>query len=111
MDNIPEQLIERFRKGAEAVLKEKDAVSALAAALAVISGCTKVVNRSLMTNREGYTSYMISKTDDEIRGKSFVYVLMKKVIGDDEAEKAISKITFTKDKKEIWKALIGAVCF
>ena len=54
---------------------------------------------------------LISKTDDEIRGKSFVYVLMKKVIGDDEAEKAISKITFTKDKKVIWKALIGAVCF
>ncbi len=99
LDNIPQQLIERFRSGAEEVLKEKDAVSALAAALAVISGCTKVSNRSLMTSREGYSTYMISKTDEEIRGKSFAYVLIKKIIGDDEGEKAISKITFTKDKK------------
>ncbi len=99
LDNIPPQLIERFRSGAEEVLREKDAVSALAAALAVISGCTKVSNRSLMTSREGYTTYMISKTDEEIRGKSFAYVLIKKIIGDDEGEKAISKITFTKDKK------------
>jgi hypothetical protein len=42
---------------------------------------------------------MISKTDEEIRGKSFVYVLIKKIIGDDKAEQAISKIAFTKDRK------------
>lgn len=42
---------------------------------------------------------MISKTDEEIRGKSFVYVIMKKIIGDDKAEAAIQKVCFTKDKK------------
>ena len=52
MDVVPPVLIEKFRKGAEEVLKTKDAVSALAAALAVISGCTKVSQRSLMTSRE-----------------------------------------------------------
>lgn len=92
-------MIEKFRKGAEKILEEKEAVSALAAALAVIAGCTKVSNRSLMTSREGFTTYMISKTDEEIRGKSFVYVLVKKIIGEDAGEKAISKITFTKDRK------------
>ena len=92
-------MIEKFRKGAEKILETKEAVAALAAALAVIAGCTKVSNRSLMTSREGFTTYMISKTDEEIRGKSFVYVLVKKIIGDDAGEKAISKITFTKDRK------------
>ncbi len=74
-------------------------MSALAAALAVISGCTKVTQRSLLTSRENMTTYMIAKTDEEIRGKSFVYVIMKKILGDENAEAAISKICFTKDKK------------
>lgn len=99
LDVVSDKLIEKFRKGAEKILETKEAVAALAAALAVIAGCTKVSNRSLMTSREGFTTYMISKTDEEIRGKSFVYVLVKKIIGDDAGEKAISKITFTKDRK------------
>ena len=41
------------------------------------------------------TTYIISKTDEEIRGKSFVYVIMKKIIGDENAEAAISKIIDT----------------
>jgi hypothetical protein len=45
------------------------------------------------------TTYLLSKTDDEIRGKSFVYVIMKKIIGDDNAESAIQKVCFTKDKR------------
>lgn len=45
-------MIEKFRSGAEEVLKTKDAVTALAAALAVISGCTKVTQRSLLTSKE-----------------------------------------------------------
>jgi hypothetical protein len=45
------------------------------------------------------TTYLLSKTDEEVRGKSFVYAIMKKIIGDENAEKAITKIVFTKDKK------------
>ena len=45
------------------------------------------------------TTYMISKSDEEIRGKSFVYVIMKKILGEEKAEKAIQQIRFTKDKK------------
>jgi hypothetical protein len=59
LDGIPPQLIEKFRSGAEEVLKTKDAVSALAAALAVISGCTKVTQRSLLTSREVSTFFKI----------------------------------------------------
>jgi hypothetical protein len=49
---VSDDLIERFRKGAEEVLSSKDPVAALAAALAVISGCTKVSQRSLLTAKE-----------------------------------------------------------
>jgi hypothetical protein len=42
---------------------------------------------------------MISKTDEEIRGKSFVYVIMNKILGEDKGEAAIQKVCFTKDKK------------
>ena len=52
LDDVHPTLIEKFRQGAEAVLKNKDAVSALAAALAVISGNTKISNRSLLSSRE-----------------------------------------------------------
>ena len=52
LDIVPEDLIARFRDGAKEVLKTRDPVSALAAALAVISGCTKVSQRSLLTSRE-----------------------------------------------------------
>lgn len=45
------------------------------------------------------TTYMLSKTDEEIRGKSFVFAVMKKIVGENEVESAVSKIAFTKDKK------------
>ena len=54
LDTVPEELIERFSSGAENILKSKNPVSALAAALAVISGCTEVKQRSLLSGREVY---------------------------------------------------------
>jgi hypothetical protein len=42
---------------------------------------------------------MLEKLDDEIRGKSFVYVIMKKILGEENGEAAIQKVAFTKDKK------------
>lgn len=45
------------------------------------------------------STYMISKADEEIRGKSFVYAVMKKIVGENECEAAVSKVIFTKDKK------------
>ncbi len=99
LDTVADELIEKFRSGAEEILKNREAVSALAAALAVISGCTKVTQRSLLTSKENMTTYLLCKTDEEIRGKSFVYVIMKKMIGDDKAEAAIQRICFTKDRK------------
>lgn len=41
---------------------------------------------------------MLSKSDEEIRGKSFGYAILKKIIGEEKGENAITKIVFTKDK-------------
>ncbi|RNA12813.1 nucleolar RNA helicase 2-like, partial [Brachionus plicatilis] len=99
LDTVAPEMIEKFRSGAEEVLKSKDAINALAAALAVISGCTKMTQRSLLTSKENYTTYMLSKPDEEIRGKSFAYAILKKIIGEENGENAINKIVFTKDKQ------------
>lgn len=42
---------------------------------------------------------MLSKSDEEIRGKSFAFAILKKIIGEEKGESAITKIVFTKDKK------------
>jgi len=60
-----------------------------------------VTNRSLLSSREGLTTYILSKSDEEIRGKSFVYVVMKKMLGEEQGETAVQKICFTKDKKSL----------
>ncbi len=52
LDRVSADLIEKFKEGAQEVLESKDPITALAAALAVISGCTKVSQRSLLTSRE-----------------------------------------------------------
>ena len=45
------------------------------------------------------TTYLLINTTEEIRGKSFVYSIMKKMLGDDKAEAAIQKVCFTKDRR------------
>ncbi len=52
---------------------------------------------SLFGKRENFTTYLLSKSDDEIRGKSFVWSIMKKLLGEENAEAAIKGIAFTKD--------------
>jgi hypothetical protein len=96
----------------------------LSAAIVLLVGANKVVTKSILTGREvkqnlltlktnqyqhnfikiifykkGYTTYYLTKNDDEIRGKSFGFVIIKKILGEEEGDAAISHITFTKDRK------------
>ena len=52
MDDVPKETIEYFRESAEKMIEERGQVEALAAAMAVIAGATKIANRSLLSNSE-----------------------------------------------------------
>lgn len=54
LNDVNADLIEQFRATAEKVVKKhnSDPVAPLAAAIAVLSGATKVITNSLLTQRE-----------------------------------------------------------
>ena len=52
LDGVSDDLLNSFTERAEKLVKERGAVSALAAALAVISGSTELKKRSLLNARE-----------------------------------------------------------
>jgi len=99
IEGISDELIEQFKPSAEKLSKKHkgDSLRPLAAALVVLTGAHKVPSVSPLTKREGYTTYCITKTDDEIRGKSFGFVIIKRILGEDEGDRAVSHITFSKD--------------
>ena len=45
------------------------------------------------------TTYMLTKFDDEIRGKSFAFVIIKSILDEEECDAAVSHLKFTKDRK------------
>lgn len=49
---VTEETLKHFRESAENLIAERGAVESLAAALAVMSGSTKIVSRSLLCSRE-----------------------------------------------------------
>ena len=66
------------------------------------SGANKPVQKSttsILTQREGFTTYILTKFDDEIRGKSFAFVIVKRILGEEEGDAAVSHLKFTQDRK------------
>jgi len=103
LNEVSEELVQQFKSVAEKVVKKNknDPVAPLAAAIAIMSGATKVVTKSVLTQREGFTTYMLTKYDDEIRGKSFAFVIVKRILGEEEGDAAVSHLTFTQDRKSL----------
>jgi hypothetical protein len=54
LETVPEATWQHFTDLAESLAKEKDVISLLAAALAVISGNAEMKPRSLLSSREVY---------------------------------------------------------
>jgi len=52
LDSVTDLAKAHFRESAEKILETRDAVDALSAALACISGTTNIVARSLLTKKE-----------------------------------------------------------
>lgn len=103
LEAVSEDLIKTFKSAAQKCVKKhnNDAIVPMAAALAVLSGATKVVTTSILTGREGFTTYSLTKYDDEIRGKSFAFVIIKRILGEEEGDAAVSHLKFTQDRKSL----------
>lgn len=101
IQEVSDEIVAQFKTHAEKLAKKNkgDATASLAAAIAVMSGATRVITTSILTGREGYTTYKLTKYDDEIRGKSFAFVIVKKVLGEEEGDAAVSHLKFTADRK------------
>lgn len=98
---VSNDIIGQFKAVAQKVIKSnsQNAINPLAAAIAILSGATKVVTKSVLTGREEYTTYCIRKNDEEIRGKSFAFAIIKRMLGEEEGDAAVSHLTFSKDHK------------
>jgi len=98
LSEVDDEFVEQFRSVASKIIKKYDnPADPLAAAIAILSGATKVVTKSALTQREGYTTYILTKNDEEIRGKSFAFGIIKRMLGEEEGDAAVSNLTFTKD--------------
>ncbi|CAF0793439.1 unnamed protein product [Rotaria sordida] len=99
LDCVTDAAKAHFREAAEKILETHDAVDALSAALACISGTTNIVPRSLFTKKENHTTYMLSVTD-EFKGPGLVFTMLRKCFGEDfDARGNCSKVAFTIDYK------------
>lgn len=110
LQSVEQSYVDGYRSAAQKVAKKfkNDPVSALSAAIVALSGVNKQAKSkngasggsdvSILTQRPGFTTYSLTKADDEIRGKSFAYVIIKRILGEEEGDAAISHIKFTKDK-------------
>ncbi|KAL3876853.1 hypothetical protein ACJMK2_034638 [Sinanodonta woodiana] len=96
LDSVPNETLEHFRQEAKALVENRGAVEALSAALAVISGVTKVAARSLLTSREGYTTYLF-QTNMELHSLGYVWRALERSLGMDDKEK-ITGMRLCKDK-------------
>ncbi|XP_046839345.1 nucleolar RNA helicase 2-like isoform X3 [Xenia sp. Carnegie-2017] len=70
---VPRDALVFFREAAEALIVERGAVDAVAAALAHISGTTEVQSRSLLCSEKGYTTYILKQEKMELRSTSYMW--------------------------------------
>ncbi|XP_064617477.1 nucleolar RNA helicase 2-like isoform X2 [Liolophura sinensis] len=81
LDDVTNETVEHFRESAEKLIEEKGAINALACALAVISGSTTIVSRSLLSSKQGYTTYLF-RTNMEMRGASYCWRSLERNLPD-----------------------------
>ena len=98
LSNVSDEVLDHFREAARTVIEERgDAVDAMAAALAHISGSTDIKTRSLLTAFEGFTCFHLTSSA-EIRSKSYVFVALKRHLSPD-VESSVKALRLQKDRR------------
>ncbi|XP_030342400.2 nucleolar RNA helicase 2-like [Strigops habroptila] len=96
LEAIPPSAVDYFRKSAQELIDEKGAVSALAAALAHISGASYIQQRSLLNSTAGFVT-MVLKCSIEMHTMSYAWRGLKEQLGE-EVDSKVSSMRFLKGK-------------
>jgi len=98
LDDVSDEALQIFVPAAKEFIEERNgnAEEAIAAALAYISGVTKIVQRSLLTSQPGFTSYMM-KQNLELRSNSLIWSCLRRYF-DESFLSSIKGMRMCKDK-------------
>jgi ATP-dependent RNA helicase DDX21 len=72
LDTVKPAALECFRQLADQLTKERNVVDVLAAALAIISGNAELKQRSLLSSREGFTTFLF-QTNVEMKQLGYAW--------------------------------------
>ncbi|OCT70065.1 hypothetical protein XELAEV_18036986mg [Xenopus laevis] len=95
LDTVPADVIEHFKEYAQELIEQKGALTAIAAALAHISGATSIKQRSLLNMEAGYETITL-KSSVPIHSLSYAWQSIKEQLGDDVDSK-IHRMCLLKD--------------
>ncbi|KAE8590893.1 hypothetical protein XENTR_v10018244 [Xenopus tropicalis] len=95
LDSVPADVIEHFKEYAQELIEKKGALTALAAALAHISGATSIKQRSLLNMEAGYVTITL-KSSVQIHNLSYAWRSIKEQLGEDIDSK-IHRMCLLKD--------------
>lgn len=72
LESVSPEVLEMFRDAAQSLVDKIGAVDAVAASLAYISGTKEIQSRSLITGKEGFTTFLMTNYH-EIQGPSYMW--------------------------------------
>jgi ATP-dependent RNA helicase DDX21 len=96
LDGVSDDVLKLFEESAKKLIEEKGAVTAVATALAVMSGSTQLKARSLLSSAEGFTTYHF-KTNMVMNGLGYCWRSLERCLEEDVRDK-IQRMRFTADK-------------
>eukprot|EP00808_Paulinella_micropora_P010739 g70630.t1 len=96
-EEVSEEVLEHFKQDAEALIASKGAVSALASALAALSGHFKPrTARSLLTSTPGWITVQVT-TKAEVRAMSYIWSLIRRYLFPEDSDQKVRGMRLMED--------------
>ena len=96
LEGVSSEMVEIFKENASEVLRTYTPEEALGRAIAVISGCEKVRQRSLLSSAEGYVTFIL-KSQFEVRTASYFWSFLRNNFNADLVA-AVQTVKLLRDK-------------
>uniref|UniRef100_A0A1I8IUD9 RNA helicase n=1 Tax=Macrostomum lignano TaxID=282301 RepID=A0A1I8IUD9_9PLAT len=97
---VQDPTIQLLAEEASELIAAMGAERAVAAALALLSGKTEIVGRSLLSAREGFTAFVLHTEAETVRGKGYLFGALRRCLDPEQVEK-VQYVTFSKDRKSL----------